>query len=881
MLLPTPSKAHYQFNIRDFSRVLQGVLLSVPEAIEGIETMRRLWAHEICRVYGDRLVSHADQKWLFEEICSIVESELHTTPAELFSRFIDANKSLQPEDLRKLMFCDFTNPKADTRSYTEVQDLEELRYVVECYLVEFNNMSKRPMNLTMFRYTVEHLSKICRVLKQPRSHLLLLGIGGSGRQSYTRLAAHIMDFELFQIELTRNYSMNDWTEFLKAMLLKVSSTESHGVFLITDAQIKDVRFLDDISNLLQSGEALRLFDADEIHEIREKMQQIDKQRDKSIQTDGSPKALYELFVNMIREQLHIIVCMSPAGKRFHEIIRDYPSFINTCTLDWFHTWPDDGLQAVSQRFLAEGLEFLTEAEHSAIIKMFTAFFNSTMLLTQEFFTQYHYHIYIPPMTFVECIHIFKEKLLRKKLESEKLVKKYRISLERVAESGEQMDLMQTAIDALEPQCKIAAEKVAKQVSDVQTATEAVDEQREIVKKDELIVSDQTAQTSDLSEHCKNIMEDVLPQMKEAHEALSSCTAQDLSSVRTMKNPPMPVKVVVEAICILRDIKPEKANASIEDYWSLSKKMLNDPKYVEYLLAYEKDSIPDHISEKLQEKVLSNDAFDVEKIKLISVACEQLCKWVIAIVKYDRAAKIAAPKRLELKEAQSVLDTSTTQLNGKIEELRLLEDSLSDLQKQLKIEKDNFESLKTEHERCSKRLQRATEIVASLGGEKERWQQAMESIEIKSKTMIGDVLISSGIVAYLGQLTEPYRNRQIREWIEKCTLLGLFCDPYVNKYPCLFIHSFLHRRPAQCSGCMFVFEFVFIFASCSMFFCLFSLYCCLFSLSDFQVEQIFADDVQVKSWNVFGLPDNRFAIESAVILQLSISTTLQQNGHKAR
>lgn len=53
------------------------------------------------------------------------------------------------------------------------------------------------------------------------------------------------------------------------------------------------------------------------------------------------------------------------------------------------------------------------------------------------------------------------------------------------------------------------------------------------------------------------------------------------------------------------------------------------------------------------------------------------------------------------------------------------------------------------------------------------------------------------------------------------------------------------------------------------FSLFSLNCCLFSLSDFQVEQIFADDVQVKSWNVFGLPDNRFAIESAVILQLSI------------
>lgn len=776
MLLPTPARSHYQFNVRDFSRVVQGVLLSVPEAIEGIDTMRRLWAHEIGRVFGDRLINTLDQKWLFDQICRVVESELHTTPQELFSRFIDAGKPIVAENLRKLMFCDFTNPKADTRNYLEVQDLEELRYVVECYLVEFNNMSKRPMNLTMFRYTVEHLSRICRVLKQPRSHSLLMGVGGSGRQSYTRLAAHIMDYELFQIELSRNYSMKEWTEFLKSMLLKVSSTESHGVFLITDAQIKDIRFLDDISNLLQSGEILRLFDPDEIKDICEKMLVIDKQRDKTLQTDGSPEALYEFFVSLIREQLHVIVCMSPACSRFHEIIRDFPSIINACSLDWFHSWPDDGLYAVAQRFLTEeGFEHLTEPETSAAIKMFMEFFTSTMSLTQDIFAQHHQRINIPPMTYVESITIFKDKLIKKKIDFSKREKKYRISLERVAESSEQMVAMQNSIENLEPKCKTASEKVSKQVSDVQTAQEAVDEQREIVKKDELTVSDQLAQASDLQEHCKNIMEDVIPQMKEAEEALTSLTPADLASVRTQKNPPMAVKVVLEAICILRDIKPEKATATIEDYWSLSKKMLNDPKYVEYLLTLDKDMIPDHISERLQEKVLSNDAFDVEKIKLISVACEFLCKWVIAIVKYDRAAKIALPKRMELKEAETVRDASIAQLNTKIEELRLLEDNLCDLQKQLKIEKDNFESLKSDHERCSKRLQRATEIVASLGGEKTRWQQSMEGIQTKSKYLIGDVLISSGIVAYLGNFPESYRRKQIQSWIEKCTSLGLYCD----------------------------------------------------------------------------------------------------------
>lgn len=212
------------------------MLLAVPDCVPNIKSMKKLWVHEVLRVYYDRLVDDDDRTWLFGELHTIMEDILEENLDQLLDMYMGKETTVAGEnEFRRLIFCDFAK---EAKKYTEVGDLDELSKSCDTYLAEYNNLSKKPMNLVLFSFAVEHLARICRVIKQPRSHSLLVGVGGSGRQSLTRLSAFISEYDIYQVEISRQYGQNEWYDDLRLILKKTSTSDVPAVFLFADSQVR-------------------------------------------------------------------------------------------------------------------------------------------------------------------------------------------------------------------------------------------------------------------------------------------------------------------------------------------------------------------------------------------------------------------------------------------------------------------------------------------------------------------------------------------------------------------------------------------------------------------------------------------------------------------
>ncbi|CAF3510924.1 unnamed protein product [Rotaria socialis] len=776
--LPTPQKSHYLFNLRDFSRVIRGVLLVPQTNLKEERKLYRLWVHEVYRVFYDRLIDDEDRSTFYSMVKEVMNEILKQDMNRLLEHLIPENepRQLRDEHIRALMFGDYIKPDAEIKPYDEIIDLKQLQKVMESYLEEYNAISKSPMHLVMFQFAIEHISRVSRVLKQDQGHALLVGIGGSGRSSSCKMAAFMADYELFQIEITRTYGKNEWRDDVRKLFRKSGIEGKSTVFLFNDSQIKDESFIEDINMMLNTADIPNLFPGDERAEICEKMQGVARQLNRKV--DSTPMALYNYFIERVRSALHVVLAFSPVGDAFRNRLRMFPSLINCCTIDWFTSWPEDALEMVAKKFLEE-VELEDEVRSNCVL-MCKTFHENIRVLSELFLQQLSRHNYVTPTSYLELILTFKDLLRTKRNEVQTLKDNYLNGLKQLDYARVAIDAMKKELTELQPKLKETAIVVENLMVRIEQETAEVEARKEIVAADEAVANEAAAKSQSIKDECENELMEALPALKEAEEALNTLKPNELVIVKAMKNPPNGVKLVMEAVCIMLEKAPERkidpsTQKPVLDYWPTSVRLLADMDFRKNLQTYDKDNIKSQVIKQIRDRFVQNPAFTATEIAKVSGACEGLCKWVLALEKYDRVIKVVQPKRMKLEEAEEALSEQMIKLQEKQRQVQELEARLKALTDEYETNVQKKNELEDQRNLCEKKLTRAVQLIEGLGGEKDRWTDQARKLGERYTKLTGDILLSAGVVAYLGPFTVNYRVDCIRQWVDLCKSKRIPCS----------------------------------------------------------------------------------------------------------
>lgn len=296
IFLPTASKFHYIFNLRDLASIYQGLLFASCDTCPESDDLARLYVHEAFRVYSDKLIDESDQDTFKKLIREVFKKHLEEMD--------DAKVFREP-----LIFCHFADGLNESK-YMQIKDFAKLNDLLTEALGYYNEIAGQ-MNLVLFENAMAHVCRINRILETPRGNVLLIGVGGSGKQSLARLSAFIASLSVHQIQLRKGYNINDLRSDLNNLYQKVGIKNISMMFLLTDAQVADEAFLVLINDLLASGEILDLFTDEETDAIIVAM----KNEVKQIGIVDSRENCWKYFIEKVKKMLKVCIYNLLAGKR--------------------------------------------------------------------------------------------------------------------------------------------------------------------------------------------------------------------------------------------------------------------------------------------------------------------------------------------------------------------------------------------------------------------------------------------------------------------------------------------------------------------------------------------------------------------------------------
>ncbi|KAM9382937.1 dynein axonemal heavy chain 8 [Phaethornis superciliosus] len=788
-MLPTPSKFHYIFNLRDLSRIWQGMLNIKAEECDSSTVLLTLFKHECSRVISDRFITPEEIAWFDTAIAKAIEECVGPGLTEILQDepyFVDFLRDMpeptgdEPEDFV------FEQPKI----YEKIPSFEFLCEKLQMYQRQYNEYIRGSfLDLVFFKDAMTHLVKVSRIIRTANGNALLVGVGGSGKQSLSRLASFIAGYKIFQITLTRSYNVSNLSDDLK-LLYRTAGAEGQGItFIFTDNEIKEESFLEYINNLLSSGEISNLFPRDELDEITQMLVPVMKKE--MPRCPPTFDNLYEYFLTRAKKNLHVVLCFSPVGEKFRARSLKFPGLISGCTMDWFSRWPREALVAVASYFLSEFNMVCPPPVKTQVVETMGLFHDIVSESCENYFQRYRRRAYVTPKSYLSFINGYKEVYTEKLEGIKKQAERMKIGLAKLMDASESVAKLSEELAVKEKELAVASVKADEVLAEVTESAEAAskvknevqgvkDKAQKIV--DEIDVEKVKAETK---------LEAAKPALEEAEAALNTIKPVDIATVRKLAKPPHLIMRIMDCCLLLFQkqldpvtVDPEKN--CCKPSWGESLKLMSGP-FLQSLQQFPKDSINEETVELLQPYFNMED-YTLENAKKVCGNVAGLLSWTQAMATFYGVNRDVLPLKANLAKQEGYLKVANAELAKAQEALDEKQAELDKVQAKFDAAMKEKMDLLNDAETCRRKMEAASALIDGLSGEKVRWTQQRKEFKAQINRLVGDVLLCTGFLSYCGPFNQNFRMLLLKDlwesemrtheipFSENLNLISMLVDP---------------------------------------------------------------------------------------------------------
>jgi dynein heavy chain len=204
-------------------------------------------------------------------------------------------------------------------------------------------------------------------------------------------------------------------------------------------------FLEDLNNILNTGDVPNLLDDNDVGSIINSMRPI-------AQAQGLPQtkvALYNVYVGRVRANLHMSICMSPLGEAFRTRLRNFPSLVNNCTIDYFAEWPEEALRSVAKNTL-DTIDLATDVIKEGVVQMCGRIHQSVEQASRRYLDEQRRYNYVTPTSYLEVLSTFKILLGRKREEVGTAKRRLVVGLDKLSTTEVVVDELKKQIEEMKP-----------------------------------------------------------------------------------------------------------------------------------------------------------------------------------------------------------------------------------------------------------------------------------------------------------------------------------------------------------------------------------------------------------------------------------------------